>query len=413
LEKTRSYRANDLKQLNRINILKLLKGGTYSRAEISSVLGLSKPAVSSFAEQMISEGLIIEKGYGFSGEAGGKRPIMLELNTNAGLIIALDFNDRWYEIALMNLSSIEICYRKKNTTIHDDYRITFGEIIEEIQGMIDEVRSQGILLPVIACGISLKGLVNTQEGTLQYSAGIPQWKDISVGDFISKSLNIPTFVENDARALTLAEVLTQESDQPVMDVLACINVNLGIGTGVAIKNEIYRGAFDGAVTFSHTVVVDNGPLCKCGNYGCWETLASDIAFLRELAARNKEYAKLDCAGAIQKFNEGDPIVRDVLLNYTGYWLGVGISNMLNVFNPDFLIIQGEITSAGEELKSKIEEVAKNRALPVSGKAKILFSRISDRLHLKAASAIVIQQFFSKENHHLIWKAGECHYELES
>jgi N-acetylglucosamine repressor len=403
MENGKSYRAMDLKELNRSSVLQLLRKNTYSRADISSILGLSKPAVSSLVDELIQENLIMEIGFGMSTESGGKRPIMLKLNDHAGIIVALDINERWFSIALTSLSIEEIVSYRQEITINKDYRMTFEEIVEHIRRIIAEAQDMGYHQPVLACGVSLKGLVNTKEGTLQYSSSIPVWTDIPVRDYLSESLGIPVFIENNARAITIAELMSPKSSPSEDSVLVCVNINLGIGTGVAIRNEIYRGAFDGAVTFAHTVMKDDGPLCRCGNQGCWETLASDTAFLQQLHKHNGNYASLDLPGALAKYHEGDLIVRETLLNYTGYWIGAGIANILNVLNPDHLIILGELTEAGKDLKEKIEEVAKSRALPVSRKVRISFSNMKGNISLKGAATIVLHHFFNKSYHRKIWK----------
>ncbi|MCZ8511738.1 ROK family protein [Paenibacillus filicis] len=361
---------------------------------------MSKPAVSSIVEELITEGLVWETGQGQSTVAGGKRPILLELNKDAGLIVAVYFNEQWYEVALTDLSANVLESIKKPTVIHKDYRQTLDELINDIQELVQKARAKGVYQPILACGIAMKGLVNTQLGTLQYSA-ILDWREIPVSEYMSNQLKWPVYIENDARAITIAEMLFGNGMKT--GTFACVSLALGIGTGVVIKNEIVRGANDGAVTFAHTTIKENGPLCSCGNRGCWETLASVSAFLRELADRKAEYRHIELNQALKSFHEGDPFITDVLLNYTAYWMGVGIANILNIFNPEQVIIQGEITTAGEDFRKKIEEVAISRTLPVSRKATISFSQLSGPVQVKGAAAVVINHFYSKEYHRQIWR----------
>jgi predicted NBD/HSP70 family sugar kinase len=396
----KSLRSNDLKESNRISILKTIRNGSYSRSDISNLLGMSKPTVSAIVEELINEGLVCEKGHGKSTVAGGKRPILLELNKNAGLIVSVYFNNQWYEIALTDLNANIISYTNLPTTIHENYEDTFYEVFQNIDKLIRGIRSKGIDYPILACGVSLRGLVNVELGTLQYSSSIPQWKNVKVKDYLSELLGLPVFVESSSRASTYAEIILDRDND--VETLATVSVGHSIGTGVAIKNEVYQGSQYGAVTFSHTTILENGPLCICGNRGCWETLASIPAFLNELGTREKDLKSIDFAEALKMYQDGDPVVTDVLHNFTGYWLGVGIANILNVFNPQKLIIQGDIILAGEKLKRKIEEVAKSRALPVNRNANISFTHLADKVKVKGAAALVIKHFFSRENHRKIW-----------
>jgi predicted NBD/HSP70 family sugar kinase len=394
----KSLRTNDMKEINRMSVLKTVKRGICSRAEISASLGMSKPAVSSLVDGLINEGLIREIGRGKSTGVGGKRPILLDFNANAGIIVAVYFNSGWCEIGLTDLSGQVITYTKKEMIIHKDYRKTLDQIVLDIMEMIQQIRSEGVQQPVLACGVAIKGLIDTKLGIMRYSATIPEWRDIPVKEYLGSSLNVPTFIENDARANTFAEL----SERDARHTIACVSVGNGIGTGIAIQNEVYRGAYDGAVTFAHTTVLDNGPLCGCGNRGCWEALASTNAFLKELGNRKKVFEGLEFAEVIQKYHEGDAVIRDVLINYTGYWIGVGIANILNIFNPEQIIIQGDITLAGEELARKIEDVAMSKTLPVSRAAELSFSRNSEMYQVKGAAAVVIKHFFTGKFHRDIW-----------
>jgi DNA-binding Lrp family transcriptional regulator len=203
----KSLRTNDMKEINRMSVLKTVKRGICSRAEISASLGMSKPAVSSLVDGLINEGLIREIGRGKSTGVGGKRPILLDFNANAGIIVAVYFNSGWCEIGLTDLSGQVITYTKKEMIIHKDYRKTLDQIVLDIMEMIQQIRSEGVQQPVLACGVAIKGLIDTKLGIMRYSATIPEWRDIPVKEYLGSSLNVPTFIENDARANTLRNFL--------------------------------------------------------------------------------------------------------------------------------------------------------------------------------------------------------------
>lgn len=399
----KTLQSKDLKFRNRADILQLISRGSRSRADIASELGISKPAVSSIVEELVGEGLVLERGRGQSQANGGRRPILLKLNSDAGLIVAVYFNESWYEIAIVDLSAKVLMHEKENTRLGWDYRQTLDDVVATIRQSIESLQRQGVRQRVLACGIAIKGLVNTEEGQMLYSSGIPHWKDVPVRDYVAEALEVPVYVENDARAMTYAELLYGGSRD--LKTSACVSVSRGIGTGIVIQNEVYRGAYDVAVTFGHTTVAENGPLCRCGNYGCWEALASTDAFLRELGNQYPSHEGIDFSEALKKFYDGEERVREVLLGYTGYWLGVGIANILNAFNPEKLIVQGTVTQAGEALLNRIQEVVRRRALPIPGTAQVSFSELTEQVEVKGAAAVVIKRFFSEEDHHKIWQPG--------
>lgn len=395
--------SKDLKSRNRADILRLISRGSRSRADIASELGISKPAVSGIVEELIVGGLVLERGRGRSQANGGRRPILLELNSDAGLIVAVYFNESWYEVAIVDLSAKVLLHEKRNTRLGKDYRQTLEDVVATIWQLIEKLQKQGLRRPVLACGIAIKGHVNTEEGQMLYSSGFPHWRNVPVRDYVAEALEVPVYVENDARAMTYAELLYGGSKD--LKTSACVSVSRGIGTGMVIQNEVYRGAYDVAVTFGHTTVAENGPLCKCGNYGCWEALASTDAFLRELGEQCPDLEGIGFPEALKKFHNGEKIVRKVLLDYTGYWLGVGIANILNTFNPEKLIVQGIITQAGEALLVRIQEVVRQRALPIPRTALVSFSELTEQVEVKGAAAVVIKRFFSEEDHHKIWQPG--------
>lgn len=390
-------RANDLKESNRVSILNILRKENCSRADLSNVLGMSRPAVSMLVDELIEEQLLIEIGTGNSTSAGGRRPILLDLNWDAVLILSVYFNEDWYEIGITDLSMNKLYASEKEKIVIDpDYRKTFDDISKRALNLINRVREEGYQQPILACGITTRGLVNVRNGTLRYSSGISDWKDVPVQQYMSDALGLPVYFENDARSYALSELFTDHHES--LYNFVCIYVGIGIGTGVVIDGDIFRGSNSGAVNMGHTTVKEDGPLCVCGNYGCWESLASVKAFLKELEARDSKYHSLNFQSALQKYNEGDPIVRDVLINYTGYWLGVGVANILNVFNPEKVIILGEVTLADQELKQKIESTAKEKASVLERRAEIQFAEYSQNMRLRGAAAVVNNKFFSLDHH---------------
>jgi N-acetylglucosamine repressor len=390
----KSLRASDVKKFNRINVIRAIQGGAASRAEISAIVGLSKPSISVIVDELIARGWVREIGPGPSTEAGGKKPILLQFNYERGLIAAafLNFHKKEIELAVTDLAGDILEVRRQRLDVRSEYSLVFHEIVTEIQALIQVIRAKGKKGPIEALSIAISGLVDTELGVLKYSSAVPEWSDVPVKEYFYEALGVPVFVENDARASALAEL--QFGGGAGKRTFACIQADMGIGTGVVIADQVFRGANYGAVTFAHTTIMHDGPRCKCGNRGCWETLASLEAFLKELGRRNAEYQGIDMDSALRLYRSGDAIVRETLIDFTGYWLGVGIANLLNVFNPEFVVIQGKLTETDEHLLNKVREVALEKAIPVARAAEFSFSKVKDYVQLRGAAAIVIQSLFS-------------------
>jgi predicted NBD/HSP70 family sugar kinase len=389
----------DMKERNRLSILNTIRRGQCSRVEISSKLGMSKPAVSALVDELLQEDLIVETGRGDSTEAGGKRPILLDLNPKYGIVLAVHFNNERFEVALANLMGELIAYQQVRLTVMADYRVTLGMIVQEAHKLLAKHRLNEKMSKLIGCGISVKGLIETSSGILRYSAGFPEWRDVPIAAAFEEALHVPVFVENDARASTFALL---HGEQGIKSNIATVNVGLGIGTGVAVQGEVYHGSHDGAVTFAHTMITSDGPQCDCGKFGCWESLASISALLKELARRDPSYSNLAFSDVVDKYNNDDATVKDVLLNYTAYWLGMGISNMLGVFDPEQLFILGDITLAPQDVRDRIIQTANAHTAPVSRQTPITFVENSaGKFLIQAAASVMIEQFFTLKYHRVI------------
>ncbi|HZG85405.1 ROK family transcriptional regulator [Paenibacillus sp.] len=397
MHKSIGVQPNDLRETNRLAVLRQLQNRVASRADLSSELGLSKPSVSSIIVELMELGLVEEIGHGESKDTGGKRPIMLSLREDAGLFISIYFNSEWHEISLMNFNQRIVAYKKQSSTVYPDFRRTFADIADDVREMIREARAAGNSQPILACGVVLKGTVHAEQGLMSYTATIPDWRDVPLVAFLEDELQVPVFIENDARANTLFELSNLHDRQE--GTLVYVSVGLGIGTGVVLSGNIFRGDQGGAVNFAHTAILQGGPICSCGNRGCWEAVASTKAFLTELSNRDSRYIGASLSEALDRFaSSGDDTVREVLHDYTAYWLGIGLANIMNIFNPQTIMIQSEFNRVGDWFRERIEEVGKNRALPFARNTKIVYAGQHEYLHLKSAFAVVMQHFLSKEHH---------------
>lgn len=194
------------------------------------------------------------------------------------------------------------------------------------------------------------GLSNPETGILFTSPNLPRWRDVPLRDIIEKEFSKKAFIINDANAAALGE-LYFGAGRGAND-FVYITISTGIGGGIIIDGKIYTGSIGTAGEVGHMTIDDNGPLCNCGNRGCWETLASGTALAREARHRIKERAKtsiLDYAdGDVEKVTAeaidkaaqaGDNLAKELIVR-TGYYLGVGLANLINIFNPEIIVIGG-------------------------------------------------------------------------
>ena len=217
-----------------------------------------------------------------------------------------------------------------------------------------------------AIGIGAPGISNPETGILFTSPNLPGWHDVPIRDIIERELSTKAFLINDANAAAVGE-LHFGTGRGTRNFIY-VTVSTGIGGGIIIDGKIYLGSNGMAGELGHMVIDDEGPTCNCGNRGCWETLASGTALAREAKLRIKEGAKtsiLELAGGdVEKVNAeaihqaalaGDNLATE-LIAQTAYYLGVGLANLINIFNPEVIVIGGGLSNIGDMLlKPAIEE----------------------------------------------------------
>jgi glucokinase len=226
-----------------------------------------------------------------------------------------------------------------------------------------------------AIGVGAPGLSNPETGVLFASPNLPGWKDVPLRDMIEKNLGKKAFLINDANAAAIGE-LYFGAGRGARNFIY-ITVSTGIGGGIIIDRKIYTGSTGTAGELGHMAIEAGGPPCNCGNIGCWETLASGTALSREAKSRVEEGAATTILkysdGNIEKINAeviheaalaGDELA-NILIARNAYYLGVGLANLINIFNPELIVIGGGLSNIGDMLLLPAYEEARRRAFKQS------------------------------------------------
>ena len=246
-----------------------------------------------------------------------------------------------------------------------------GRIIESIKHASADTELSGI-------GIGAAGACDTAKGIVTNSPNLPGWHDIPLRDTVQREFNVPTFMENDASVAALGEY--RFGCEPDIENLIYVSVGTGIGGGIIIGGRLYTGSSGAAGELGHMTIDINGMECPCGNIGCWETLASGTALSREAVKRiqaGESTAILDHAGGdIQKVDgksifaaakDGDRLANE-LIEQTGRYLGAGLVNLVDIFNPQLIRIGGGLSGMGALLLDPAVEVVGQRAFKLSADA---------------------------------------------
>lgn len=226
-----------------------------------------------------------------------------------------------------------------------------------------------------AVGIGAPGPSNPDAGIVYTSPNLPGWKDVPLVSLFEKEFKKKIFLINDANAAAWAEFRFGAAQG--MRHVVYITVSTGIGGGIIVDGKLYTGAIGTGGEVGHMTISDQGPPCNCGNIGCWETLASGTALAREARQRIRdgaetailEYAAGDIeqvdAKSIQSAAEKDDSVAKELIARTGYYFGVGLANLLNLFNPEMIVIGGGLANLGDRLLAPAFRTARERAYDIA------------------------------------------------
>ncbi len=245
-----------------------------------------------------------------------------------------------------------------------------------IQCIVDSARSameqaHVSIAEISAIGIGAAGISNPEAGVLFTSPHLPALRNVLLRDILQERLGKKTFLTNDANAAALGEFYFGAARGARNFIY--ITLSTGIGAGIVIDGKIYTGAIGAAGEVGHMTIDDNGPVCNCGNKGCWEVLASGTALAREAKRRIHEGVKTSIlkyvdgdlesltAPAIHEAAErGDKFARELIAR-TGYYVGVGLTNLINIFNPELIVIGGGLSNIGDMLLGPAFKTAGQRA----------------------------------------------------
>ncbi len=256
---------------------------------------------------------------------------------------------------------------------------------------------------VIGIGLAVAGTVNWKEGTVVQSPNLP-FSNFKLREIIDSELGLTTFMDNDANLAALAEKYYGVA-QSAQDFVG-LTLGTGIGSGIFCNGCLYRGATGAAAELGHMVIEATGPQDSCGSYGCLEIMASGrtlVHLAKEKVETNRKSLVLELAQGDPKnitgplitkaAHQGDKLALDVF-NEIGFWLGIGINNIVNIFNPELVVIGGGMAEAGELILAPARKAVSKRALhPNKDIARIVQSDLGNKAGVIGAAALVFDELF--------------------
>ncbi|QGP92621.1 Glucokinase [Neomoorella glycerini] len=271
-----------------------------------------------------------------------------------------------------------------------------GVIERIVAGLRQVAAAAGDRQEIKGVGMALPGVFDGDSGRVLLSANL-NWRNVPVSEILAKELDLPLFLENDARAAAWGEKCFGHGRQ--VENLLYIAIGTGIGGGLILGGRIYRGHHGNAGEIGHMVVAPAGPRCGCGNHGCWEALASGKAIasraaallaagrpssLREIIDRNEELTAFHVATAAAA---GDQLAQEVMEEAAGY-IGLGIASLVTIFDPELVVLGGGVSRTGSLLLPTVIQVVRQRALPpAAGDVQIVLSSWPEMAGVVGAAAV--------------------------
>ena len=369
---------------NKAQILRCVKAKqVVSKRELTEELGLSTTTVSTFIRELEQENLIQNSGIARS--TGGRRSLLYQLNPDYCYTLGLDLKvDRIVGVLLDFKGDIkaenEIPVRDRDewkvvpllkTFIHDllaKYEIPWAQL-------------GGI-------GIGIPGVLNNEGEIIDFAPNLG-WKNVDLPTMLA--LDKPIYLENEANAGALGEVVFGLGQN--VDHLAYISVGMGIGCGLIIDHKLFSGHLRNAGEFGHMTVESEGFPCQCGNKGCWEVYASNSAALRMYTEKTNN-KQVTFPEFLRRCRENNDQATEVLQTVTKY-LGLGIASVINILNPEMVIIGGEITNVKSLIFNSLLKEIKERTLEKSfAGVRLEFSQLGNKAAALGMGTIVLEKIIN-------------------
>lgn len=327
----------DVRDTNEMRFLHLIRNNQpVSRAELVKATGLRAGTVSVVINRMLRAGFILEGEEAPS--SGGRRATYLQVNAERAYALGISIGVR--ETAYLVSDFNGRVLTEKTIRTEDEPEAFLSRLSLDIEQHIESRYPQK---RPEAVGVSIPGLVDREEGRLVVSPNLG-WGDTPVRALLERHLELPVFVENDANAAALSELWYGSFDALSGHSLVFVLVVEGVGTGVILNGELHVGTRIGLGGFGHMQVDPHGPMCSCGNAGCWEAIASDEAtvarYFNSVSGRSGKVRSVQ--DVVSLAHDGDPEARQVLLE-TARYLGQGMRGLAQGLAPEVIVVGGEIT----------------------------------------------------------------------
>jgi predicted NBD/HSP70 family sugar kinase len=378
----RTATAGHTRDLNRAAIFRLIvSAGPIARATIAKQLGLSPATVTAVTRELIDQGLIrvAERA-----PSGGRPALLLELVGGAATAFGVKLAPDRVVAVRVDLES----------EVLDRFEAPFDpaaagaveNLTSTLRGWIDGL---GDGPPLLGIGLGVSGVFDSRRGTLD--SPILGWHDVPLARDLERELGLPVVVDNDVNTLAVAERLYGRGHD--VENFFTVTIGRGVGLGIVVNGDIYRGFRGGAGEFGHVCVEEDGQLCTCGKRGCLETVVGDPALVAAARARKVLGARQGIAKLRELAGAGDLQARQIFLR-AGETLGRAVADLVNVLSPELVLVSGEGTEAWAHLSEGFDQAYRANVFSPLGHVQVEVDPWDDAKWAVGAATLVLRASFS-------------------
>lgn len=389
------------KHFQKLRIIRFLYlQGPTTNAEICNTFNFSLPTSMALINQLIKEGIIVKQGRGES--VGGRKPDLFAIKPGTFFVLSIHIDRFNIKMAILDNTNSTIIEEDIPSKISSEVNIV-DTLFNYATTLIEDSKVDTNKL--LGIGISMPGLVSSKEGK-NFTYFLTGQESLSLQAALKEQFNKPVYILNDAKSACLAEFKFGAAKNK-QDVLV-ISMDWGIGLGIVMGGKMHTGTSGFAGEFGHIPMVEDGELCHCGKRGCLETIASGLALVSKakkglaagetslLSSMVKEDSELNPDIIIEAANRGDQFSINIL-SEIGSNLGKGISILIQIFNPELVILEGKIAEAKKFITTPIQQSMNTFCMiQLKEKTKIVLSKLGKNSHLLGSTAAVVNNVFKNQ-----------------
>ena len=369
-------------------VLRVIRdAGALTRAEIARRTGLARSTVAQRVDTLLGHGLVHELGS--SDSTGGRPPTALAFDDGSGVVLCADLGVTHSRLALCDLGGAPLA------EVVEDIDISAGPdaVLTHVDELFETVLAEAgrDATHVRGIGIGVPGPVAFDRGEPTNPPIMPGWDGFSIPHWFAGRYDAEVLVDNDVNIMALGEHWTHWRDRGH---LLFIKVGTGIGCGIVAKGQIHRGAKGAAGDIGHIRLADHDEVCRCGNVGCLEAVAGGAALARRLSDQGTEAAT---SRDVVRLVKGGDAAATQLVREAGRDLGEVLAGCVNFFNPEVIVIGGDVGQASQQLLAGVRETVFQRSLPLATEElRVVPSRLGDRAGAIGAAIMAIEKVLAPD-----------------